>query len=111
MKNGNSLTANERAALEQLKAILTRDFKLVELKLFGSKARGDAHRESDIDVLVVLEECDWKTEYAVYDICYDLSVDHDVVITPVVYSRADFVSPLRQATPFHEAVVREGVAL
>jgi predicted nucleotidyltransferase len=107
----NGLTENEQAVLEKLKAALTERFKLVELRLFGSKARGDSHRESDIDVVVVLEDCDWKTEYAVYDLCYDLSVDFGVVITPVVYSRSDYESPLRQATPFHEAVVREGVTL
>lgn len=107
----NGLTGNEQAVLAKLKVALTEQFELVELRLFGSKARGDSHLESDIDVVVVLENCDWKTEYAVYDLCYDLSVDSGVVITPVVYSRSDYESPLRQATPFREAVVREGVTL
>jgi len=50
-----SLTTNESAALKKLKDSLARDFRLVELRLFGSKARGDSDQESDIDVLVVLE--------------------------------------------------------
>jgi predicted nucleotidyltransferase len=111
MNSGNGLAADEQAALQELKARLVRDFQLAEFRLFGSKARGDAHPESDIDVLIVIQQSDWRTEYAVYDLCYDLSVDYGVVIAPVVYSRAEFESPLRQATPFHEVLVREGVML
>ena len=42
------LAPNESAALQKLKAALVRDFRLVELRLFGSKARGYSDKESDI---------------------------------------------------------------
>jgi predicted nucleotidyltransferase len=107
----DNLSDNERVALAKLKEALSRDFRLVELRLFGSKARGDSHRESDMDVLIVLEDYDWETEKAIYDLCYDISVDHSVVIAPSLYSRAEFDSPLERATLFSQAVELEGVPL
>jgi predicted nucleotidyltransferase len=106
-----NLTANETTALARLKEELERVPGFTQMRLFGSKARGDSDRESDIDVLVVLETCDRKTRNAIYDLCYDLSVDYSVVLAPVVYARAEFESELTQATPFYRVVAREGVPL
>jgi predicted nucleotidyltransferase len=104
-----NLAPNESAALEKLKAALTRDFPLVELRLFGSKARGDSDKESDIDVLVVLEAYDWETRKAVSRLCFDINIEYGVLLVPVLFSRAEFGSDLTKVTPFYRAVVREGV--
>jgi predicted nucleotidyltransferase len=34
---------------------------LLEMKLFGSRARGDARKDSDVDVLVIISSGDWRT--------------------------------------------------
>jgi uncharacterized protein len=107
----SNLSPNESAALRNLKAALARDFPLVELRLFGSKARGDSSQESDIDVLVVLEDYDWDTKMAVVDLCTDISINHGVLLTPVLYSRAEYNSGPTRATPFYQAVAREGVPI
>lgn len=105
------LKADEAAALARLKEELGRIPGFIQMKLFGSKARGDSDRESDIDVLVVLENCHRKTRNAIYDLCYDLSVDYSVVLAPVVYARTEFESELTKVTPFYQTVAREGVLL
>jgi predicted nucleotidyltransferase len=104
-----NLTPNELTALRKLKDALARDFRLVELRLFGSKARGDSNQESDIDVLVVLEEYDWETRKAVSRLCFDINIEHGVLLVPVLFSRAEYGSDLTKVTPFYQTVVREGV--
>jgi predicted nucleotidyltransferase len=106
-----NLTPNELAALRKLKAALARDFPLVELRLFGSKARGDSDKESDIDVLVVLEDYDWETRKAVSRLCFDINIEHGVLLVPALFSRAEYGSDLTRVTPFYQAVVREGVPI
>jgi predicted nucleotidyltransferase len=106
------LTPSELAAVNRLKEVLTRDFGLVTLILYGSKARGDSHRESDIDVLVVLrDEFDWRTKHAIYDVCFDINLEYDVLLQPIIYSQARYDDPLTRATPLYQYVQEEGVTV
>jgi len=105
------LTSNELAALRKLKDALACNFRLIELRLFGSKARGDSDKESDIDVLVVLENYDWEIEKAVSRLCFDINLEYSVLLVPVLYSRAEYESELTKVTPFYETVVREGMTV
>jgi antitoxin ChpS len=74
--------------------------KLVALKLFGSKARGDDAPDSDIDVLVEVEEGGPSIEDVVLDIAFEVNVRHDVYISPRVIERAVFEHPVWRTTPF-----------
>lgn len=50
---------------------------LSQIILFGSVARGEANRNSDIDVLVVLKECPYEKRIEVSDISADVKKDMD----------------------------------
>lgn len=62
---------------------IVRDFHPVQIVLFGSHARGNAHLHSDVDLLVVLSEVADKRKAAV-DIrraLADLPVCKDIIVT------------------------------
>ena len=105
------LRPNERAAVQELHQLLARDYRLVELRLFGSKARGDSGPESDIDVVIVVEDCDWARKRSIFRLCYELSLKHDVLLAPLVFSRERFYSDRNRTTPFYQNVQAEGVAV
>jgi predicted nucleotidyltransferase len=108
----NGLTDREQAAVAELRRVLARDFGLVKLVLYGSKARGDSHAESDIDLIAVLaHRPDWKTKREIYDRCYRLGLEHDVVIQPVIFAESDFDSPRFRVTPLLRNVAAEGVVV
>ncbi len=107
----SNLTDNEREAIRKLKAALTRDFGLLELKLIGSKVRGDAAEDSDIDLVVVVREHDWRTDSRIYGVCFEIGLEHDVLLQPIIYSEEEFRSSRTKVTPIYQAIVREGVAL
>ena len=62
---------------------IVRDFHPVQIILFGSHVRGDAHPQSDVDLLVVFSELDDKRKAAV-DIrraLADLPMAKDILVT------------------------------
>lgn len=84
---------------------------LVALKLFGSKARGDATPESDLDVVVVVSDRRLEAENSILDLAFDVNLAHDVYISPRVIERAVLEHPVWRITPFLQAIEREGVPL
>lgn len=58
-----SLTPPERRALERFVEVLGREYggRLRSVWLYGSRARGEPpHAESDIDVIVLIDDADWR---------------------------------------------------
>ena len=103
------LTENEKAALHELKDRLACDFGLIEMRLFGSRAREEGDAESDVDVLIILASTDWETEKRIYDIAFDLDLKHDVVLNTVICSQQEFASKLFRASGFYREVERDGI--
>jgi predicted nucleotidyltransferase len=66
--------------------------RLRRVVLFGSWARGEAHPESDIDLLVVLDEVRsrWRELDRMSDILWRHSLEHDVVVTEMPVSEAEY---------------------
>jgi hypothetical protein len=66
--------------------------RLRKVVMYGSWARGDAHRESDIDLLVVLDRFDssWKEHERISGILNKHSLDNDTVVSALVVSEHDY---------------------
>jgi predicted nucleotidyltransferase len=103
------LSHTERAAVAELKALLVQQYAIRDVRLFGSKARGTGHVESDLDLFIVVPDLDWERAKAIYTLCFQLSLRYDLLIAPMLCSRAEFENPLVQATPFHRAIQAEGL--
>ena len=84
------LTENEKKALKLFKEQLLAEFgeRVDSTQLFGSKARGDAAKHSDVDVLVVLRTMTWRDKRAVRAIAADVIFATDVVLSVQVLSKA-----------------------
>ncbi len=82
--------------------------RLMDVLLFGSWARGDAHSESDIDLLVILDEVPSRQrELArMNDILWRHSLENDTVVTEIPVSAAEWREP---GEPFLMRARAEGV--
>jgi predicted nucleotidyltransferase len=103
------LSRTERAAVAELKALLVRQYGVQDIRLFGSKARGTGHVESDLDLFIVVSDLDWERAKAIYTLCFELSLRYDLLIAPTLCSQAELENPFVQATPFHWAIQAEGL--
>ena len=72
------------AITKQFRQAVEKKHNIIEMKLFGSFARGDYSKTSDIDLMVRLPKVDRKIEEDLFDIAYDLELEHDCVIDVIV---------------------------
>jgi len=84
---------------------------VLELLLFGSHARGEAHDESDVDVCVVLRHAGWAERRDLIDLATDTGLAFDLRISPTVFDADTWERWRRQERPLVMDVVREGVPL
>ncbi len=105
--------ARVRQALEELRAGVVARYgdAVVELKLFGSCARGEADAASDVDVLVVLDHVEWKDHVAVIDLAADIGLSHDLLLRPTVFDRSTWERWHAQQRPLVVEIEREGIRL
>lgn len=79
--------------------------------LFGSQARGDAHEDSDWDILILLdkdklEEADHdKYSYPLFELGWRI----DAQIHPLLYTLKDWLK--RNFSPFYKNVEQDGIEL
>ena len=105
-----SLKPRDRAAIEAAARMLRRRFPVSRVILFGSKARGRSHRDSDIDLLVLtkrkLSRREWcKVSHALTK----LELKYDVLFGSVVVDSKEWFRGVSQALPLKAEVDREGV--
>ena len=81
-----------------------------ELKLYGSRARGDAGLHSDWDFLILLDQPLTRYRIGVLkDIIYDLELKTDTVLSTIVRTRHEWYSPRYSVLPFRQIVEQEGI--
>lgn len=86
--------------------------RLVELRLFGSYARGEARAESDVDVAVVLDRIDGLAERTLpMEIAGELTVEYGLVLAPIVLSQAELTFLHEREDLLAENLDREGIAV
>lgn len=83
---------------------------LLRLILFGSRARGDAKQDSDIDVLIVLKSLNQdKDKYKnMINLVSDLCLEYGLLISCVYVSESQFKS---EKSPLMINVHKEGILL
>lgn len=84
-----------------------------EVVLFGSQARGDAHEESDVDVLIVIDDLSEQERLAVLDLNFalDAAADDWLGLTPLVYSSEQAARMRAGGRRLFRDIDREGLRL
>jgi predicted nucleotidyltransferase len=107
--------SNRRLAVEEFVRRLRQTLlsNIVDVRLFGSEARGEATSESDIDVLVVVQPDTERVRFEdrIIDIAFDVNLDFGIYISPRVVTPGILNDPVWRETPFIKNVARESIAL
>lgn len=103
----------EQPIIEEFKRRIEQRFprELVRLVLFGSKARGEATPESDVDLLVVIQSDNWRLGDEIRSVGYALELEHGVVLSIQVISQNHYERLRASGTQFFHVLEQEGVVV
>jgi hypothetical protein len=100
--------ADRRAAVV-LKRRLAEFGRLIDFRIFGSRARGSATWESDLDVFIELEAATATTRRRISELAWEVGFAAGLVIAPFVVTREDLETGPVGASPLIQHILAEGV--
>jgi len=108
-----TLATKEKKAVLEFKDRMNRNFsdKIRLIELFGSKARGDSGKESDIDLLLITEKKDRRLRHRIYENGLDIDLKYDVYLSLKVFPSREFNRLQKLNTPFMRNVKKEGIVV
>lgn len=98
--------------LNQFKCLLEKKLSVHKVILFGSRARGDAIEESDVDIIVILDEevSDVQRDY-ISDCSWEIGFHNHLVLSPVVFTLQEWEHGPERISLLGLSVRAEGVAI
>ena len=108
-----TLDAAEQVWLDEYRrALRTRHPGVVaRMVIYGSKARGDAHEDSDVDVLLVVRNEAVDLKRKLRRIGYDLAAASCAVPSIMACTQAEWDHLEDVRSPYRESVERDGVTV
>ena len=108
-----TLTPAESAAIDEFVAAVRSLLgeELREVRLFGSRARGEGTAESDIDLAVIVTSAGRARRREVYDLAFDLGLRHRVQLAPAAITETQLADLRARERRFALDLDREGTRL
>ena len=107
------LSSNEEKVIDtfvqQLHARFGQD--VIDVRLFGSKARGEAGPDSDVDILILVTRSKYDLKHAILWLAAEISLAYDVLLSTRVIPADAWEKMAQGETLFYRTVHAEGVSL
>ena len=105
------LTNGEKSWIEDFRKSLEQEYPgaVQELLIYGSKARGQSHAESDLDVLLIVKDDAGARKRELRRIGYRLAATTEVLPSIFAYTQKEWESRKTSRSTFRKAVERDAV--
>jgi predicted nucleotidyltransferase len=109
------MTERDKALILEFKRRLPLDVKhhLRRVIIFGSRIRGEATGDSDLDVAALVDDKTLEIEKKLEDTVYQVMWDHDFkpIMSLKVFAEAQFYDAVKKGFSFYKHVEKEGVSV
>ena len=84
----------------------------VRIIIYGSYARNEEHEESDVDIMIIVNQVNlqWELRRKIRYAIYALELKHQVILSPKVLTEAEW-NEKKYSSPFFENVITEGIVI
>ncbi len=109
------MNEKDRELILKFKNRLPSDVKghLRQIIVFGSRVKGEAKEDSDIDVIALVDKKTPEIERRLEDVAYQVMWDHDFkpIISLKVFAESQFNNAIKKGFSFYKHVQKEGVSV
>lgn len=103
------LDAQDTRIARRFKKKLRQRLEILSFTVFGSRARGDASPESDMDVFIEVPVLTPDIRTAISEAAWEVSLDSGVVVSTIVTTPDEIRDGPMGANPLLISIEREGV--
>jgi predicted nucleotidyltransferase len=94
---------------KELKEKLSKVTSLVDLIVFGSRARGNQDEFSDLDISIIVPSLNTELKERIYEIAWEVGFENYVVISPLVFTEDEIENSALRSAPIVKNILEEGV--
>jgi len=109
------MDVRDRELVLEFKNRLTQEAlkQVKRLIVFGSRAKGEATEDSDLDLIALVDEFTPQLEEQLEDVAYQVMWDHDFkpIISLKVFQETSYADALGKGYSFYRHVETEGIAV
>ena len=102
---------NEKKALSDLRTTLMKNYRVLDFRIYGSKAKGTDVEGSDLDIMIVLEDHLPLIESEIDDLVFEINLKYDCFIVALFFSRQELEIGSLSESPIYKKVMQEGISL
>jgi predicted nucleotidyltransferase len=103
------LSNRDKQIVHAFKRRLEEFVNIVDLRVFGSRARGDNDPDSDLDIFIVVEDLTPDLRRSISEIAWEIGFEHDQVISTTVTTSYNLEHGAMGANPLIFSIDREGI--
>jgi uncharacterized protein len=103
------LTRTDRRVAREFRQRLLAATPLIDLRVYGSRARGNAAPDSDLDIFIEVESVSTELRRRISEIAWEVGFEADRVISTIVTTREQLEHGAMGANPLILNIEREGI--